>query len=90
MLSHTSALLDRTENGSAICEVKVGISDGMELALFRAREALLAGWHLTPDEAMALVGPKAWKAPGNKGPSSDFTGETEDEVDDIPLYFSEG
>jgi hypothetical protein len=86
MLSITTTLLEHPPVMTSVKQT-AGISEGMELALFRAREALLAGWHLTPDEAMALVGPGHWK--------EDFSNRTgafrqeEDEVGELPLFFSE-
>ncbi|MFA5264114.1 MAG: hypothetical protein WC378_09810 [Opitutaceae bacterium] len=64
-------------------------SDGVELAIFRAREALEAGWQLSPEEAIALVGPKAWRRNSNPVSARLNLVESEDEAEDIALYFGD-
>jgi hypothetical protein len=63
--------------------------DGVELALFRAKEALEAGWHLSAEEAIALVGPRAWRGNPNSVSSRMNSLEVEDEAEDIALYFGD-
>lgn len=58
----------------------------IELALFRARSAFEAGWQLEPAEIMTLVGTGTWPS---DHPARDLAPETEDEIDDIPLYFGD-
>jgi hypothetical protein len=89
MLANSCYLLQRTANQEVISEVRTETCDGMEVALFRAREALLAGWHLTPEEAMNLVGPKAWHGDSLTPSLQNLAGEREDEIEDIPLYFGD-
>lgn len=58
----------------------------MEQALLRARIALDAGWQLTPDEILAFAGHK--DAPPQTSFLQTMAVETEDEIDDIPDFFS--
>lgn len=61
----------------------------VEQALFRARIAIDAGWQLTPDEVMTLVGADAWRGDGLSATSQEFAPELEDEIDDIARFFGE-
>ena len=64
----------------------LGFGTDMELALFRAREAMLAGWQFTPEEALAYTGAASF---GSSSPVATAQNEIEDEIEDLPLYFSE-
>ncbi len=57
---------------------------GIELALLRARPAFDAGWQLTPSEALTLFGEDT----AASFPTPGSLVETEDEIEDIPGYFS--
>ncbi len=89
MLEHTPTLSQRLAAIFGATATAAHPNEGVELALFRAREALEAGWQLTPDEAVALVGAKSNYAGQYSGPWSQSEAECEDEVADIPLYFGE-
>ena len=61
----------------------------VEQALFHARLALDAGWQLTPKEVVALVGPGAWRDDSVASGTHETAPESEDEIDEIPLFFGE-
>ena len=89
MLDHT---LFPTPRSTAILGATTTVAhpnEGIELALFRAREVFEAGWRLTPDEAVALVGGSSESNDSGRGPWQGTVSEFEDEVSDIPLYFGE-
>jgi hypothetical protein len=61
----------------------------VEQALFHARAALDAGWQLTPNEIVTLVGPGAWDAAAASSGTHESAPETEDEIDEIPEFFGD-
>jgi hypothetical protein len=61
----------------------------IEQALFHARAALDAGWQLTPNEIVTLVGPGAWGADNASSGTHESAPETEDEIDEIPEFFGD-
>jgi hypothetical protein len=87
MISTASSLLEHPEAGLP-SETAPRISVGIELALFRARGALLDGWHLTPEEALAYT---AGQLDGSASlpPDSLCHGQEEDEACDVALYFGD-
>jgi hypothetical protein len=60
---------------------------GVELALFRARPAFDAGWQLTPEEALSLMGgsPQYPVSTHNMRPCD----EIEDDAEDLAFEFGE-
>jgi len=90
MLSTSRTLLEHPTVKQHLAEATPGNLEGMENALFRARGVFLAGWELTPEETLKLVG----SAPGNTtiGDPALTTPnrQEEDEASEVPLFFSEG
>ena len=86
MLCTQSSLLERPGKSISSHTASLGFGNGVELALFRAREALLAGWQFTPEEAMAFT---EGGGGGSAAANSQARSEAEDEVEELPLYFSE-
>ncbi len=86
MISNSSSLLERPKTATHPI-LAHGISNGIELALFNARGAMLDGWDFTPEGVRAYAKPAAWQD-DPVGGRNDFSVE-EDEVEDMALYFSE-
>lgn len=63
-------------------------SRGIEDALFHARGALLSGWQLSPEEALAYTGGASCHGHAGDGPHAGERPD-EDEVDETALYFGE-
>jgi hypothetical protein len=61
----------------------------IEKSLFHARAALDAGWQLTPNEIVTLVGPAAWGVDDAASGTHESALETEDEIDEIPEFFGD-
>lgn len=87
MIATASSLLEHPEAGLP-SETAPRISVGIELALFRARGALLDGWHLTPEEALAYT---AGLRDGSPVQPGDYLchGQEEDEACEVALYFGD-
>lgn len=82
----SSILLQADFSGRLIPQPDLSLSSiqGVERAIFRAREALEAGWQLSSDEAMMLFGRASEPAPEHAFPMAD-----EDEIDSLADYFGE-
>lgn len=87
MLCTHSSLLERPGQSISSRKACLGFGTGVELALFRARQALLDGWHFTPEEAMAYTGSCSYE--NSRSANTQTRAEAEDEVEDLPLYFGE-
>jgi len=61
----------------------------VEQALYRARVAFDAGWQLTPSEVVALVDKGNWPDFHTACHIREAVPDTEDDLSEIPLYFSE-
>ncbi len=90
MLSTSRTLLEHPSVRQHMAVAAPGNLDGMENALFRAREVFLAGWQLTPEEALRMVGGTPWTASPNSPAASCTNRLEEDEAEEVPLFFSEG
>ena len=86
MLPSTSSLLEHPEALRHPTQAP-GISNGIELALFRARGAMLDGWNFTPESVRAYSKPCSWQEDSQL--SRDCLATEEDEVEETALYFSE-
>ncbi len=86
MISTNSSLLERPASATQPI-LAHGISNGIELALFNARGAMLDGWDFTPEGVRAYAKPTAWQD-DPVASREEFSAE-EDEVEDMALYFSE-
>ncbi len=89
MVAFKTLTNERPDELYATCIASVDSYDGVELAIFRAKEAFEAGWQLSPEEALALVGPNAWRDCSNTTSSRMSLIEAEDEIEDIALYFGD-
>jgi hypothetical protein len=89
MLSTSRTLLEHPSVKEHLAKASPGNLEGMENALFRAREVFLAGWELTPEETLKFVGNTPWdKLPGDPAVTCPNRQE-EDEASEVPLFFSE-
>lgn len=87
MTHSASTLLDHPEV-SVSTPAPSRISNPIEAALFCARGAMLAGWDLSPEEALAYVGKSDLLDRPHPTPLGlDF--QEEDEVLETALYFGE-
>jgi len=90
MLSTSRTLLEHPSVRHHLAEATPGNSEGMENALFRARAVFLAGWELTPEEALKLVGSTPWSTQPGDPLFTCPNRQEEDEASEVPLFFSEG
>lgn len=83
----SSILLQADFSGRLIPQPDLSLSSiqGVERAIFRARETLEAGWQLTSDEAMVIFGHECEPAPEQAVPMAD----DEDEIASLADYFGE-
>jgi hypothetical protein len=88
MVSTLTSLLERPAVRAAKAH-KPRTLIGTELALFRVQGFLLAGWQLTPEQALTITGKMPDSESGQFRSPKRFARLDEDELADIPQSFEE-
>lgn len=86
MISTNPSLLEHPEATAALT-CNSGISNGIELALFRARAAMLDGWDFTPEGVQTYISRETWQHDSAHLYSARVPDE--DEIEDTALFFGD-